>query len=355
MDTEEDIEIQEAARLGKIQTDEGPYYHEPWWEAYKGSVKGKLGGLLIGAAIGSLIGTGTALLIPALVTAVGGFGAVVGAFALGGLLYGLHEFSDIGKIVGSTAATAEKQEKRLKEFEAGKFAELKREIVDLKAALTGKRELAAGRMPELKTAADADVPEHSKKYLDDRGSHLLDYRTQHCDDDHCLPENRKWIFWKVAAIGLAVGLGAGALVGATGMTSVLIEHMFTAAVAHEVGSIGIMLPMTVLGLFGASFGINRDMFRQVFDKTDLWFKGILKNGKERGHELMAKLSAYTHKEVNEPKVKFVESSHVATVTAPIEYEGYMEYPTSSTYHRDKVLAAAEKALLSFDHTRATPQ
>ncbi len=44
MDTEEHIEIQKAIRDGRPETDEGPYYHESWWESYKGSVKGKLGG-----------------------------------------------------------------------------------------------------------------------------------------------------------------------------------------------------------------------------------------------------------------------------------------------------------------------
>ena len=52
MDTEEHHEIQEAARRGLPQTDEGPYYHKPWWESYKGSVKGKLGGAVIGAMLG---------------------------------------------------------------------------------------------------------------------------------------------------------------------------------------------------------------------------------------------------------------------------------------------------------------
>lgn len=346
MDTEEDIEIKEAARAGKVQTDEGPYYHEPWWEAYKGSVKGKLGGLIIGAVVGGLIGTAAAFILPA-IGAIGfasGYGvlSVIGAASALGMAYGLHEFSDIGKIVGSNAATAEKQEKRMKEFEAGKFSELKKEIRDLKAMLTGKKDAAESRMPQ---SADADIPEHSKKYHNDRETHLLDYRTQHCDDEHCPPTGGKWVFWKVAVIGLVVGAGAGALLAWGGGAAALLHLLGHGVIVNE-GAGLFAATMGVGGLIGASFGINRDMFRQVFDKTDLWFRGIIKNGRARGKQMTAYVAA---------KEKSPEIARVATVTAPLEYEGHIDYPTSSTYHRDKVLAAAEKALLSFDHTRATPQ
>jgi hypothetical protein len=43
----------------------------------------------------------------------------------------------------------------------------------------------------------------------------------------------------------------------------------------SLGGAGIMaLSVTAFGALGASFGISRDFFRKVFDKTDLWFKGI---------------------------------------------------------------------------------
>lgn len=360
MDTEEDIEIKEAERLGKVQTDEGPYYHEPWWESYKGSVKGKLGGLIIGALVGALIGTGAAFILPLIgaIEIASGYGAlsIIGAAAAMGMAYGLHEFSDIGKIVGSNAATAEKQEKRLKEFEAGKFAEIKQEIRDLKAALTGKKEAAAARRQE--ETDSADIPEHSRKYRDDRGGHFEDYRTKHCDDEHCPPAGGKWVFWKIALIGLIVGAGAGSVLAWGGGATALLHLLGDGVIVAKEGTGLYAAAMGVGGLIGASFGINRDMFRQVFDKTDLWFKGIVKNGKTRSRQIAAQVSAYMHRENGHDKEQnagHAEPARVATVTAPAAYEGYMDYPASSTYHRDKVLAAAEKALLSFDHTRATPQ
>src|SRR5271156_6856405 len=118
MDTEEHIEIQHNIMEGRPQTDEGPYYHEPWWEAYKGSVKGKLGGAKIGALLGGaaglaaaavLLATGVipfALTMATLTTA----SAITAGFATAGMVYGAHEFGEIGKAVGSNAAVAEIQE-----------------------------------------------------------------------------------------------------------------------------------------------------------------------------------------------------------------------------------------------------
>lgn len=337
MDTEEDVKIQKAIRLGKPQTDEGPYYHEPWWESYKGSIKGKLGGLIIGAAVGALVGAIAAFALPAIgaiTLTAGGVGGMIAATAAAGMLYGLHEFGDIGKIVGSNAATAEKQEKRLKDFESQKFSELKQEMDEIKFMI-------AGKAPPAVTSAATATGNPAER---EEG-----YRTTHCDTEHCPPKNNKLVFWKVAAIGLVVGMGVGALLAYGGVAAELLHILGQGVIVAHEGTGLYAASMGLAGLIGASFGINRDMFRQVFDKTDLWFRGILKNGHKRDRQIAKAQQA--------AKALAVENPPKAThgVAAATLYEGYIDYPTSNTYHRDRVLAAAEKALLSFDHTRATPQ
>jgi len=307
MDTEEDIEIKQAKHDGRPETDEGPYYHESWWESYKGSVKGKLGGSIIGAALGAAIGATAAIILVFTAPTIAVLPIIAG-FAGAGMLYGAHEFSEIGKIVGSDAATAEKLEHRIKNFENSKFAELKQEIRELKNGLLGKKSA-----PE--TAAK---PEES-------------YRTEHCDD-HCPPNQRKWVFWNIAAIGAIIGIAAGSLLALSGLDEMLLHHLGSAGAAlHPIAHTATIM---ATGLFGASFGVNRDMFRQLFDRTDLLFKGILVKSPAKAIE----------KEVETP----------APAVTTIVYDGTSECSKSDTYHRDYVMAQAKKALLGMDHTKARP-
>jgi hypothetical protein len=323
MDTEEDLKLKAALSQGTPETDEGPYYHDSWWESYKGSVKGKLGGVIIGAIIGAVVG-GAAVAIIALLSPISipVGAAMVAGFAAAGVMYGEHEFSEIGKITGAVAAAHETSEQRMKTFENGKFSELKNEIGELKAMISGKA-----------TAADGTSMQASPKR-----AAPSDYRTTHCDD-HCEVENRKWVYWKVAAMGLLVGAAAGSILAFGALATPAIAAM---SAAGTITGVGVYTASVVsMGLFGASFGINRDIFRHVFDKTDLWFKGVFER-KNGGH------------------VADVKLHHDAAAKAPSEVttlvsDNFVAYPSSDTYHRDRVLAAAEKALLSFDHTRATPQ
>lgn len=334
MDTEEHVKIKRLQGSGRPETDEGPYYHESWWESYKGGVKGKLGGLIIGALTGAAVGAVAVIMIGMLgnvALGAGAIAAIVGGFSAGGLLYGAHEFSEVGKVTGAVAAAHEKAELRMKAFEAGKFAEIKQEIGELKALVTGKEQNAKDNADNINAIRLANEVENAE------------YRTSHCDE-HC-PPNKKWVFGKVAIIGLMVGAAAGAIL-AFGAGD-LIAHALGAASGPMTEAGIFAASVTSMGLFGASFGINRDVFRQVFDKTDLWFKGITKNGRERARDRAVALEAL--------KTQVQQVQVPANVATAVIYENPIDYPQSQTYHRDRVLAAAEKALLSFDHTRATPQ
>jgi|GEM_PF-4389210 len=333
MDTEEDIKIKQGIQKGHPETDEGPYYHESWWESYKGSVKGKLGGAVIGAAVGAAIGIAAAGVLAALT--IGGLtfaagAAIAGGFAAAGMLYGGHEFSEIGKVTGAVAAAHEKSEHR----QNARFSKLEKGLAELKAML--------GKKTPANEASDTSRQDDKTEAKPETG-HSRDYRTQHCDD-HCPPKGRKWVFWKIAAIGLAIGLAAGALLAFGGLAGHVL-HALGAVAPEAIAHAGIgtyAASMTTMGLFGASFGINRDIFRQVFDNTDLWFRGMFSRSKERGKEVDSAHAA----------AKPVEKADHAITT--IVYDTYADYPQSDTYHRDKVLSSAKQALLSMDHTKAVP-
>lgn len=276
MDSEENHKIKQAVSQGKPETDQGPYYHHAWWESYKGGVKGLLGGLLIGAGVGAIagLGAGGLLVMLQLVESAAVIPAIVGAFAAGGALVGGHEFSQVGMIAGSDAASQEKSEERSKHELHKAVGELKAELAELKALVQGKPESQA---KAIKSSAQAAIPKDEEPR-----------RTTHCDE-HCPPEGKtKLVFWKVAGIGAAIGAATGALLLAGGNAAHLFDFLGHAT-AEAVG--GSYLAATATGAAaGASFGINRDVFRRVFDITDHWFCGILVPGKEdhqhgKAHEI----------------------------------------------------------------------
>ncbi len=336
MDTEKYKELQHQIDQGLSPNDEGPYYHHSWWESYKGSVKGKFGGLAIGALVGGIMGSLIATIVtltagPAALGAAGMAG-LIGAFAAGGAVFGVHEFSEIGKVTGAVAASQEEAEIRMKLYEEGKFSEIKQDIAELKAIVKG--DAKAANIAAQKSEAWRNIKEEK-------------YRTTHYAQ--LTPdEKNRFAFWKIAAIGLVVGLAAGALFAATGLATHLLGDMLAhGGLLEGVGAYA--ASMAAFGALGASFGLNRDLFRRIFDKTDLWFKGI------GSHKAIKEQQIAEGEKIEKEHKNGVEEPQVATTVIPESQAGTIDYPKSNTYHRDKVLAAAEKALLSFDHTRATPQ
>lgn len=334
MDTEEHIEIKESISKGHPVTDEGPYYHDSWWDSYKGSVKGKLGGAAIGTMVGgavgavaaaALVGTGLLAVSPLL---------LIGGFATGGLIYGAEEFSMVGKVTGAVANAQENAEKR----QSVKFGEIKKGLAELQHSITGKP-------IDPKLLQDPDVAAAESAKVDD-------YRTTHFEESGDHPDKGMPVFWKVALIGLLVGAAAGALFAFSGGAAMITEAVGEAlgAAAGSASTPALYATsMATFGLFGASFGINRDYFRQVFDKTDLLFRGIVpgqEGGKTIETPIVARSSAaqppITDHALQEPPI------------STIIYDTMDDYPRSDTYHRDRVLASARQALLSMDHTKSVP-
>ncbi|MDE3016388.1 MAG: hypothetical protein KGI29_05650, partial [Pseudomonadota bacterium] len=291
------------------------------------------GGLFIGALIGLVAGITAVLAISLLPAGAGltglSFAAIIGGFTAGGMIYGAHDFDTVGKVTGAVAASQETAEDRMKSFETGKFSEIKQEINELKAILSGKPGYAAAGEP------DTVKQQH--------------YRTTHYNKN-IPPTRNKYVFWNIAAVGLVIGLAVGALLQFGGLTEILMKELGT-TLLYDSGALPeasqYAFSMIAMGAIGASFGINRDIFRKLFDKTDSLFKGLFKDmfsSAAPGHAP----SAVIRKE--QQIEKHIEKSPIATVV----YERRIEYPASDTYHRDKALASAKKALLNMDHTNSIP-
>ena len=357
MASEELKDVQELIKLSRSPHDSGPFYHHSFWEAYKGSLKGKLGGAIIGISLGmatgALAGGLATLLIPAAVLAQAGltagalFLAITGGIGAAGMFYGAKEFGDSGRISGAVAAAHKDGERRMMAFEKAKFAELKQDIDDIKSAIGVKPHTAT--ISTSKNDIDCNKVE----------GELEGYRRKHFSDN--FPHLKKLISWKVLVIGLLAGaaiaygfglFGAGeAVLGAlhiklaadAAATGAAAETMVLAKTAALKTAMGITAALG-LGAVGASFGINRDLFRKVFDKTDGWFKSVYNYGKRMGTELAPPAEA-----IDIGKYSTPAPSPVSTVIYP---ETQPDQPISDTFYRDKVLASAKQALLDMDHTNA---
>ncbi|MDX1975449.1 MAG: hypothetical protein SFT92_07210 [Rickettsiales bacterium] len=332
MDTEKSLLVQKKINAGQSPNDEGPYYHHIFWESYKGGVKGKFGGVVIGSALGSVVG-GAMLAVGTIagITAITAAPAllVVGAFSAAGGLYGAHEFGDVGKAVGSDAALGQQLEARLKTYHEGKTAELKKEINELKSAVTGQPVVNDPKLDEAIIRAEED--EHN-------------YRKVHYAKLEPTPVN-SLAFWKVALVGLVVGAAVGVLFAAGpggGVAGALLEHALGHTLGAGLAEGGLMAASAAtFGLMGATFGINRDFFRKIFDKTDLLFKGIISNDRVKEQQIKAG-EAIMHK---------LEEAKETAAPAP---EFSVAYPDSATHHRDKLALAAERSLANMDQTRMIP-
>jgi hypothetical protein len=329
MDSEKYLKLEKAIEDGQSPSDEGPFYHHSFWEAYKGSIKGKLGGIVIGAVMGLAVATVTATALAFAGLAAGAVGTAFVTVAGAGMLYGMIEFGEIGKLVGTAAATQEQADAR----EAIRFGAIEKKIdalTTLVAKQTPKGKIAEA--PKVDTSVETEA--------------LATYRKTHYAKLNGSTQGP--LFWKVAIIGLLIGMAAGGLLAAGGIAVHIFEGM--GMLAGTAKTLAPILSPLLFGAFGASFGINRDYFRKAFDLTDLWTKGIFYSKKvdelqeETGKKVEEKLNGKGHGKKEQPEV--------ATAVAPPD--GYLDYPASATFHRDRVIKASAQALQELDHTRATP-
>ncbi|NBX03268.1 MAG: hypothetical protein EBR02_04250 [Alphaproteobacteria bacterium] len=314
MDSEEEQKLEKASFQQQMAAETDNRLHA-FWETYKGGVKGKLGGFVLGAIVGAVLGIPAALILAGSLPALG-FTGIVAAFSGAGMLYAAHDFDQVGKISGGIAAGLQTTEGRLKKFMGKELAEIKDEIKDIKKQVG---------VPEKTTASSSETPEEKEVY-----------RTKHLLDRH---KNQPF-YPKLAIIGLAVGAAVGALLAGSDLGIDLLKHIGIETAKNT--ALAYTASISVMATFGASFGINRDYFRAVFDKTDKWFKGV----------------SYAEKDTTqEPRLEqqlapVVKSSAHDISTAVLYSNNVPE--RSGTYHRDHLSASRAKILLGFDPGATRP-
>lgn len=269
MDTEEIKELEHLEHSGKKLTDKGPYFYVTKWGAYKGGRRSEIGGSVIGLATGTLVGVGVAAVVAlsagTVVWPVAG--AIIAGCATGGTLFGYHEFGHIGTITGAVSSSLTLEEERTKGFMNAKFRTIEAKLDALSNKLFGKK---CEDIDEGVKAAQRD----EKRVIHDLENN---YSTRHTPEV-CEAETgtTQWYFPQVGAVGAVIGLAIGALMVASGLSGDLLHHLGHDA-THAIKPLGYLGTMAITGMFGASFGINRDVFRMVFDMTDPLFEGRAPN------------------------------------------------------------------------------
>lgn len=344
MDSLDLEKMEEKARKGLPEASETDTYYKAWWSASKGGDRGKLGGVVIGAVLGTLIGTAVAGITA---VAAGGiapllFATIVAGFAAGGMAYEAHEYNINGKIAGGVSGGLEATEAQIKEYTNVKFAEVNQKLDKLEKMVSGGKSVSkTGNSPHIPASQQVGEEEAIARI------EKLHRQTQHCDAHHCGAETRKLMFWNVALIGVLVGVAAGALLAFGGLAGHVFEMLGGAGEALAHHPIGLYAAsMATCGLIGASFGINRDLFREVFDTTDRWYKGLIGKGRENG-----KAPSHAQDTAQTPGSA---PSRALPSAATREISPAQPYVVakSDTHYRDRVMKEARQALLSMDHTTA---
>lgn len=224
----------------RVEANANLNYNRAFWSGYKLHVHSMLTGGIVGLGAGTAIGL---VLFPFL-------GPVpLIASASSGLLMGAEGLGGIGNNAGARAAT---------------LAEKHARIMD-----------PANKGNAIKTYND-------KLMYDGRGHH------------HEFPVDRdknKFFSWKSGFTGAVLGVATGALLGVAGI--VTIGVMLPAATAVLSAAIGGAL---MFGIFGLTYGIERSIFKSLFNKTDSLLDGsnsrdhvdlgLAQSGKHSAEELL---------------------------------------------------------------------
>ncbi len=240
---------------------ESPYLNRITWASYKALSRGQLGGLVLGGMIGLGVGIAAAALsafaLPPLgLGALGATGitAVIGGFTAIGAKYYYDVFKEVGAASGAVAAGMEIAEER------SQVMNIKLDTILNVLAKDGKIS-----PDEIKTIED-DVEAVYQK-----GTHNFEKKFI----------DKPAYFWQIGAVGALAGIAVVAAVAGAGFLMEGIVHGMDSAVAlaSHVFS-GASLPLAgaaVAGgaLAGASYGINRNLYRHVLNVTNALFEGNL--------------------------------------------------------------------------------
>lgn len=236
---------------------ESPYLNRITWASYKALSRGQLGGLVLGGMIGLGVGVAavalSAFALPALgLGALGGVGvaAVVGGFTAIGAKYYYDVFKEVGAASGAVAAGMEIAEER------SQVMNIKLDTILNVLAKDGK--ISA---QEIKTIED-DVEAVYQK-----GTHNFEKKFI----------DKPAYFWQIGVVGALAGIAVVAAVAGVGFLMEGIVHGVDSAVTLA-SHLSVPLAGTALAggaLAGASYGINRNLYRHVLNVTNALFEGNL--------------------------------------------------------------------------------
>jgi hypothetical protein len=273
-----------------------------WGGILLGAGLGALGGLAIGSAVA--IATSTAgLLLP-----------VAGAFALAGMVYGKEVFTLSGAVAGAVAAGMEISEEREKLREKG-MQERERARDDALSLRLNQSPSLAGALPisalgvsalseklsvnplkdsteeALTTTSDAASAKQAEeeksakdltKMATGEKPYNGDEKSTWFGKKHHKEGERPVFFPRVGLAGAAIGALAGALISLVGGELIhSVEALNGLAALGAEGAIVSAIVIAGTSLIGASYGINRHHYRDVFKITnDLYDGGLFEPTKQ---------------------------------------------------------------------------
>lgn len=246
---------------------ESPYLNRITWASYKGLSRGQLGGLVLGGMIGLGVGlaaaAGAAAVLPLLgmeAVGMGAMGAVVAGFTAIGAKYYYDIFKQVGATSGAIAAGMEINEER------SQVMNIKLDTILNVLAKDGK------------------ITSEEIKIIEDDIESV--YRQGNTNFEKKFNDKPAY-FWQVGAVGALAGVAVIAALGGAAYLHQLIEYGAEAA-SQMLSHVDPGLGAVALGggaLAGASYGINRNYYRSVFNVTNALFEGNLAEiEKQRAHQ-----------------------------------------------------------------------
>ncbi len=255
MSTEIDItpEVQahiEAVSRPRVEKNTEAKYYRIFWGAYKQHVHELLVGVGVGSGVGALAGLGAALLFfPVFAPAA----IIVGA--AGGLAYAAEKISSIGTSSGAHASSlAEKHARALAPENKGN---------DLLAA--------------------------NDQLMNNGGGHHYDFMETE--------ERQNYFHLKSGLTGTLIGAASGGLLGSVTVFAATALHIGVDAIpiigqllgaTAIAGALGAAAPIIIgaiaFGILGLTFGIDRGLFKSLFNKIDSVLNGRSHNKSDPGRE-----------------------------------------------------------------------
>jgi len=266
-----------AVNRSRIERNTDFRYHRIFWGAYKQHVHELLVGASVGTAAGALLGL-------TVLAFVGWPAIVIGAAA--GLAYAAEKIGSIGSTSGAHAASlAEKHASALDPANEG---------------------------DPLKIAND--------RLMSGAGGHNYDFATRET--------RKKYFYLRSGATGAAIGAASGALLGTIsifGAQAAGVQVTAIPVIGHILvagGLMGLLGPVAapiiigalIFGVLGLTYGIDRGIFKSIFNKMDTFLTGrkepVGDPGKEQAHAMgIPNDELYTHRLQRQEDIHALQSAY----------------------------------------------